>query len=73
VQLIGSRLVHEYSTKPNEWRTLDAWATAAVPVTSTRSLLDGRFGFFLPGDEEITISNFLYYPPARAAATAPGR
>jgi hypothetical protein len=73
VQLLGSRLVHEFSTRPNEWRTLDAWATAAVPVTGTRSLLNGQFGFFLPGDEEITISNFLYYPPVRPTRTAPVR
>ena len=73
VQLLGGRLVHEFSTRPNEWRTLDAWATAAVPVTGTRSLLNGQFGFFLPGDEEIAISNFLYYPPVRAVRTPPAR
>jgi len=73
VQLLGGRLVHEFSTRPNDWRTLDAWATAAVPVTGTRSVLNGQFGFFLPGDEEITISNFLYYPPARPNRTAPAR
>jgi hypothetical protein len=73
VQLLGSRLVHEFSTRANEWRTLDAWATAAVPVTGTRSLLNGQFGFFLPGDEEIAISNFLYYPPVRAVRTPPAR
>jgi hypothetical protein len=65
VQLAGNRLVHEYSTQSNVWQTLDNWSTAAAgAATAKRELLDGRFGFFLPGAEEVAISNFRYYPPA---------
>ena len=56
-----SAVVHEYSTQPNVWMTLDTWSSAGAGAT--RELLDGRFGFFLPGAEEIAISNFRYYPP----------
>jgi hypothetical protein len=65
VQLVGNRLVHEYSTQSNVWQTLDNWSTAGAPAPATRGLLDGRFGFFLPGAEEIFVSNFRYYPEAR--------
>jgi len=64
VQLLGNRLVHEYSTQPNVWQTLDTWSTAGTGA-GTRDLLDGRFGFFLPGAEEIFVSNFRYYPEPR--------
>jgi hypothetical protein len=63
LQLVGNRLVHEYSVQPNVWQALDSWSTAGAVVSSgTREPLDGRFGFFLPGTEEIAISNFRYYP-----------
>jgi hypothetical protein len=55
VQVAGGRLVHQYSLpgKPG-WQTIDTW-TRAVP-------LDGRFGFYLPGDEEMQITNFAFSP-----------
>ena len=66
VQLIGNRLVHEFATQENNWQVLDNWSSAgSAPAGSTRELLDGQFGFFLPGAEEIAISNFRYYPPAK--------
>jgi beta-xylosidase len=64
-QMFGNRLVHEYSTQPNLWHDLDAWGTAGVPTTRPRGLLDGQFGFFLPAAEEVTISNFYFYPPTK--------
>ena len=66
MQLIGNRLVHEFATQENNWQVLDNWSTAgSAPAGSKRELLDGQFGFFLPGAEEIAISNFRYYPPAK--------
>ena len=65
LQILGDRLVHEYSTQPNVWRPLDAWSIAGVATTGPRAILDGQFGFFLPGTEELTISNFFFYPPAK--------
>ena len=64
-QIVGSRLVHEFSTQQNVWRDLDAWAVGGVATTGTRAILDGQFGFFLPGTDELTISNFFFYPPTR--------
>jgi serine/threonine-protein kinase len=65
VQLQGSRLVQEYSTQPNLWHDLDAWGTGGVATTRPRGLLDGQFGFFLPGTEDLAISNFFFYPPTK--------
>jgi beta-xylosidase len=64
-QMQGNRLVHQYSTQPNQWHNLDAWGTGGVPTKRPRGLLDGQFGFFLPGTEELTISNFFFYPPTK--------
>jgi hypothetical protein len=64
-QIVGSRLVHEFSTQQNVWRDLDSWAVGGVATTGTRAILDGQFGFFLPGNDELTISNFFFYPPTR--------
>jgi eukaryotic-like serine/threonine-protein kinase len=63
VRVAGPQLIHEYSVRDNVWQVIDAWN--AVGADPRRSILDGSFGFFLPGSEELTISNFLYYPPTR--------
>jgi hypothetical protein len=65
VRILGSRLVHQYSTQPEVWQTLDEWSTAGVTTTGPRAILDGQFGFFLPGVEELAISNFFFYPPTK--------
>ena len=66
VQLLGNRLVHEFATQENNWQVLDNWSSAgSAPAGTKRELLDGQFGFFLPGAEEIAISNFRYYPPTK--------
>jgi hypothetical protein len=43
---------------------LDNWNRTS-PGASRANLVDGRFGFYLPGDDEIRVSNFLFYPAAR--------
>ena len=73
VQLVGNRLVHEFATQANVWQVLDNWSTAGAPATTGREILDGQFGFFLPGAEEIAISNFRYYPPVTPSPTSPSR
>jgi hypothetical protein len=49
------------------WLTLDSWSRTprAMPEKERRAPLDGRFGLFLPGEEEVFVSNFLHYPEAR--------
>jgi len=71
IRAAGTQLIHEFSVRENVWQVLDAW-NAASPDPK-RSLLDGAFGFFLPGAEELTISNFRYYPPVTPTQTSPGR
>jgi serine/threonine-protein kinase len=63
-QVAGTQLVHQYSTDGTTWRSLDVWSRLAARGAPTAAPLAGKFGFFLPGNEELQISNFRYYPPA---------
>jgi hypothetical protein len=67
VQISGPRLIHQYSVDGTNWQMIDSWSrtTPATPEKGRRAPLDGRFGLFLPGDEEVFVSNFLYYPEWR--------
>jgi hypothetical protein len=67
VQISASWLIHQYSVDGTNWRMLDTWnrPTPATPEKGRRWPLDGRFGFYLPGDEEVSVSNFLYQPESR--------
>jgi hypothetical protein len=58
ITIAGSRLVQQYRATDGQWQTFDSW-------TRESSGLTGRFGFFVPGNLELAISNFLFYPPAR--------
>jgi hypothetical protein len=64
IELTGNRVVHNLSVDGKEWRVLDNWNRTS-PGASRANLVDGRFGFYLPGDDEIRVSNFLFYPAAR--------
>ena len=66
VQISGPRLIHQYSVDGTNWQMLDSWSrTPSAAEKGRRQPLDGRFGLFLPGDEEVFVSNFLHYPEAR--------
>jgi hypothetical protein len=67
VQISGPRLIHQYSVDGTDWRMLDSWSRTppSMPEKGRRGPLDGRFGFFLQGDEEVFVSNFFYYPESR--------
>ena len=60
-EISNSRVVQQYSLDGTTWRPLDTWERPA----SARPLANGRFGFFLPGTEELFVSNFSYQPPSR--------
>jgi len=63
VQVSGARLIHQYSVDGSNWQQLDSWTrTPNGPEGGRRTPLDGRFGFFLQGDEEVFVSNFLNHP-----------
>jgi len=57
VDVAANQIVHLVSEDGVAWRAVDRWARAAQ-----RTLTDGRFAFYLPGDEEIRLSNFVFYP-----------
>jgi serine/threonine-protein kinase len=55
IQVSGPRLVHYFNVPGGRaWQLLDDW-TRGTPI-------DGRFGFFLSGDEELQVTNFRYSP-----------
>ncbi len=60
-EVSNSRVVQQYSLDGTTWRPLDTWERPA----SARPLANGRFGFFMPGNEELFVSNFAYHPPSR--------
>jgi tetratricopeptide (TPR) repeat protein len=63
VQVSGARLIHQYSVDGSNWQQLDSWTrTPSGPDGGRRTPLDGRFGFFLQGDEDVFVSNFLNHP-----------
>jgi len=64
VRIAGTQLLHEYSVRENVWQTIDAWQATTGPDPK-RAILSGSFGFFLPGTEEVAISNFFFYPPTK--------
>ena len=61
IEVQPSRLIHQYSLDGSRWDVFDVWNRPSR-VTGSRSLLDGRFGFYLPDNEEIKVANFLFYP-----------
>ncbi|HET9360866.1 MAG TPA: protein kinase [Vicinamibacterales bacterium] len=64
----GAQLVTQFSTDGTNWQTIDTWirtTPSGRPEPGRRTMLDGKFGFFLPGEEQLTISNFRYYPSSR--------
>jgi hypothetical protein len=59
VEMGTNQIVVQFSRNGKDWRVLESWTR-----TAPRSLADGRFGFHLPGDDEIRVSNFRFYPAA---------
>jgi hypothetical protein len=60
----ANTLVHRYSVKKDEWQILDSWERAAGPSAAggkTRGFAEGKFGFLIPPDRDLEISNFSYY------------
>jgi len=50
----SNRIVHQIQ-KDDAWVTLDAWDQPGANLSS------GKFGFYLPGSDEIEVSNFSHY------------
>ena len=69
VEASSSQLIHQYSLQDSVWKVLDVWNRGASPPADSRgqqpTFANGKFGFYLPGSDELEVSNFLYYPPSR--------
>jgi len=55
VTVTPSRIVHQIQQE-NTWVNLDSWSQP------DENLSTGNFGFYLPGNDEVEISNFGFYP-----------
>jgi hypothetical protein len=68
VDVSSTQLVHQYSVQDSVWRVLDAWNRAGASgydSGTSRTFADGKFGFYILGNEELEIANFRYDPPSR--------
>jgi hypothetical protein len=57
IEVKANQIEHQVSHDGKDWRVLDTWTPPP-----RGSLENGRFGFYLPGDDEIAISNFEFHP-----------
>jgi len=64
IQISVARLVHRYSLGDNKWQELHVWdnSTPAPSLNEEkpRSFSEGAFGFYLPGNDSIELSNFSF-------------
>jgi hypothetical protein len=65
VEVTEQRLIHQFSLEKAPWTVFDTWdRRSSGSAASTRTFADGKFGFYLPGNDEIEVSNFAFYPAA---------
>lgn len=64
VEIQPDSLVQRYSVRANEWKMLDSWDRTTAPSlrAKPRSFTDGKFGFLIPNDRDMEVSNFTFYP-----------
>jgi serine/threonine protein kinase len=55
ITVTANRIVHQIQ-QDNRWVDLDAWSEPGETLST------GSFGFYLPGGDEIGLSNFGFYP-----------
>jgi len=54
IVVTSNRIVHQIQ-QGDAWATLDSWNQSGVNLSS------GKFGFYLPGSDEVELSNFSHY------------
>jgi hypothetical protein len=63
IDITPNMLVHRYSLHGDNWTALSSWdRTTAPSLEKGRPFTDGKFGFLIPPDREIDVSNFTFYP-----------
>jgi len=55
IVITPNRILHQIA-QGSAWVNLDSWSQPGNDLTS------GSFGFFIPGSDEVGLSNFAYYP-----------
>jgi serine/threonine-protein kinase len=74
IEVTENRLTHHFSLAKDPWKAFDVWDRApAGGRTGTRAFVDGKFGFYLPGSDEIDISNFSFYSLSSSTVPAGSR
>jgi serine/threonine-protein kinase len=62
LDVFATSLVQRYSVANGEWKTLDTWERGKSPsLYPVRNFTDGKFGFLIPPDRDLEVSNFSYY------------
>ena len=64
IDVAFNNLQQRCSAGNNTWQTLNDWNLGApapsLNQSKTKNFTEGSFGFYLPGNDEIEISNFVY-------------
>lgn len=67
IQVSPKVLLQRYSLQDNVWKTLDNWDRSAPSLNKGkgRNFTEGQFGFYLPGNDEVEVSNFSFEQQGR--------
>jgi hypothetical protein len=55
IHVSPTEIVHQIK-QGNGWLVLDRWTMPGINLSS------GRFGFYLPGGDQLSLANFSHYP-----------
>ena len=59
IRVSGNEIVHEIR-EGNSWVTLDTWSEQGTDLSA------GKFGFYIPGKDQLALTNFRHYADSRA-------
>lgn len=68
VDVTPTTLVQRFSVPNGTWQMMDTWDRQKGPslyAGKTRGFTDGKFGFLIPADRGMELSNFAYYPKSK--------
>jgi hypothetical protein len=69
IQVSSKGVVQSYSLQDNTWKALDNFDNSAAKPSmyqgKPRSFSEGKFGFYLPGKDDVAVSNFSFVSQAR--------
>ncbi|MFZ0731893.1 MAG: protein kinase [Candidatus Sulfotelmatobacter sp.] len=68
VDIAPTTLVQRFSIPNGPWQMMNTWERQKGPslyAGKTRGFTDGKFGFLIPSDRGLEMSNFAYYPKTK--------